>query len=62
MIDRLFSIIRGAGKAPGSWAGSPEAARSYIERGAPYVTVTERNVIVPAFQTYTRGIRQSPRT
>lgn len=57
VIDRLFAIVRAAGKVPGIWAGSPEAAKNYISRGAGYITVTERNLIVPAFQAYTKGIK-----
>ena len=34
VIDRLFSIIRDAGKVPGIWAGSPDFARNYIEPGS----------------------------
>jgi len=57
VIDQVFKAVRAAGKIPGIWAGSPEAAHSYISRGARYIAVTERSLIMPAFQAYVRGIK-----
>ncbi|NWG14880.1 MAG: hypothetical protein HXY20_15255 [Acidobacteria bacterium] len=57
VIHKVFTAVLAAGKVPGIWAGSPESARNYVARGARYIAVTERSLIVPAFQAFVKGIK-----
>ena len=61
-IEEAGKVIRGAGKAAGTIAGSPEAYNHWRSRGFQYLCTGLTNLVAAASLDYLNGVREYERS